>query len=89
MPAGKRPVAIIMGSKSDWATMRHAADTLKALGVDRLAFKPTTERRRLPPKRKDQHKVMLENEKRRLAELAAAKEAAVGAAGVATPITVA
>jgi 5-(carboxyamino)imidazole ribonucleotide mutase len=30
---GKRPVAIIMGSKSDWATMRHAADTLKALRV--------------------------------------------------------
>ena len=34
MPAGKRKVAIIIGSKSDWATMRHAADTLKALGVD-------------------------------------------------------
>jgi 5-(carboxyamino)imidazole ribonucleotide mutase len=33
MPAGKRKVAIIMGSKSDWATMRHAADTLKALGI--------------------------------------------------------
>jgi 5-(carboxyamino)imidazole ribonucleotide mutase len=27
------PVAIIMGSQSDWATMRHAAETLKALGV--------------------------------------------------------
>ncbi len=27
------PVAIIMGSQSDWATMRHAADTLDALGV--------------------------------------------------------
>ncbi|MGL4441798.1 MAG: 5-(carboxyamino)imidazole ribonucleotide mutase [Bosea sp. (in: a-proteobacteria)] len=27
------PVAIIMGSQSDWATMRHAADTLEALGV--------------------------------------------------------
>jgi 5-(carboxyamino)imidazole ribonucleotide mutase len=26
-------VAIIMGSQSDWDTMRHAADTLKALGV--------------------------------------------------------
>ncbi len=26
-------VAIIMGSQSDWATMRHAADTLAALGV--------------------------------------------------------
>jgi 5-(carboxyamino)imidazole ribonucleotide mutase len=31
MPA---PVAIIMGSQSDWATMHHAADTLAALGVD-------------------------------------------------------
>ena len=27
------PVAIIMGSASDWPTMRHAADTLSALGV--------------------------------------------------------
>ncbi len=27
------PVAIIMGSQSDWATMRHAAETLQALGV--------------------------------------------------------
>ena len=31
MPA---PVAIIMGSQSDWGTMRHAAETLAALGVD-------------------------------------------------------
>jgi len=27
------PVAIIMGSQSDWETMRHAADTLQSLGV--------------------------------------------------------
>ncbi|MCB5177253.1 MULTISPECIES: 5-(carboxyamino)imidazole ribonucleotide mutase [Microvirga] len=27
------PVAIIMGSQSDWATMRHAAETLEALGI--------------------------------------------------------
>ncbi|MCR6735715.1 MAG: 5-(carboxyamino)imidazole ribonucleotide mutase [Afipia sp.] len=27
------PVAIIMGSQSDWTTMRHAAETLTALGV--------------------------------------------------------
>jgi 5-(carboxyamino)imidazole ribonucleotide mutase len=27
------PVAIIMGSQSDWDTMRHAADTLTELGV--------------------------------------------------------
>ena len=26
-------VGIIMGSRSDWATMKHAADTLEALGV--------------------------------------------------------
>jgi 5-(carboxyamino)imidazole ribonucleotide mutase len=30
--AGK-PVAIIMGSQSDWATMQHAADTLAQLGI--------------------------------------------------------
>jgi 5-(carboxyamino)imidazole ribonucleotide mutase len=30
MPA---PIAIIMGSQSDWETMRHAAETLSALGV--------------------------------------------------------
>ena len=27
------PVAIIMGSQSDWATMRHAAQTLDTLGI--------------------------------------------------------
>lgn len=27
------PVAIIMGSQSDWATMRHAADMLERLGI--------------------------------------------------------
>lgn len=27
------PVAIIMGSQSDWATMRHTAETLDALGI--------------------------------------------------------
>jgi 5-(carboxyamino)imidazole ribonucleotide mutase len=30
---GANPVAIIMGSQSDWATLRHAAETLSALGV--------------------------------------------------------
>jgi 5-(carboxyamino)imidazole ribonucleotide mutase len=29
----KIPVAVIMGSQSDWATMRHAAETLAALDV--------------------------------------------------------
>jgi 5-(carboxyamino)imidazole ribonucleotide mutase len=28
-----KPVAIIMGSQSDWATMKHAADTLGALKI--------------------------------------------------------
>ncbi|GGE38745.1 N5-carboxyaminoimidazole ribonucleotide mutase [Agaricicola taiwanensis] len=28
-----RPVAIVMGSQSDWPTLRHAAETLDALGV--------------------------------------------------------
>jgi len=27
------PIAVIMGSQSDWDTMRHAAETLEALGV--------------------------------------------------------
>src|SRR5262245_22936264 len=29
----EKPVAIIMGSQSDWPTMKHAADTLDALGI--------------------------------------------------------
>ncbi len=32
-PGTGKPVAIIMGSQSDWATMKHAADTLAELGV--------------------------------------------------------
>ena len=31
--SGKASVGIIMGSRSDWETMRHAADVLAALGV--------------------------------------------------------
>jgi 5-(carboxyamino)imidazole ribonucleotide mutase len=31
--ASSKPVAIIMGSQSDWATMRRAAETLDELGV--------------------------------------------------------
>jgi 5-(carboxyamino)imidazole ribonucleotide mutase len=30
----KKPVAIIMGSQSDWSTMRHAAHVLEALQVE-------------------------------------------------------
>jgi 5-(carboxyamino)imidazole ribonucleotide mutase len=33
MPARKRPVAIIMGSKSDWETMRNAAAILDQLKI--------------------------------------------------------
>lgn len=33
MPAGSAPVAIIMGSQSDWPTMRFAADILDELGI--------------------------------------------------------
>ena len=32
-PGSPKPVAVIMGSQSDWATMRHTADTLDALGI--------------------------------------------------------
>jgi 5-(carboxyamino)imidazole ribonucleotide mutase len=30
---GANPVAIVMGSQSDWATLRHAAETLSELGI--------------------------------------------------------
>ena len=33
MPAGKRPVAIVMGSQSDWETLRFAAAALDELGI--------------------------------------------------------
>ena len=33
MSEKSKDVAIIMGSQSDWPTMRHAAETLEALGV--------------------------------------------------------
>ena len=32
-PSGAKSVAIIMGSQSDWQTMKHAAETLDALEV--------------------------------------------------------
>ncbi len=32
-PLGAKSVAIIMGSQSDWQTLKHAAETLDALGV--------------------------------------------------------
>src|SRR5579863_7399431 len=33
MSGAAKPVAIIMGSQSDWAVMRRAAETLEVLGV--------------------------------------------------------
>ena len=42
------PVAIIMGSQSDWATMKHAAETLDKLGIahdDRIVSAPRTPKR--------------------------------------------
>jgi 5-(carboxyamino)imidazole ribonucleotide mutase len=33
VPKSPTPVAVIMGSQSDWATMRHCAETLDALGI--------------------------------------------------------
>ena len=33
MTAPQKPVAVIMGSQSDWEVMRRAAETLEALGV--------------------------------------------------------
>ena len=33
MSSERAEIAIIMGSQSDWATMRHAAETLEALGI--------------------------------------------------------
>ena len=48
MTAASAPVAIIMGSQSDWATMRHAAETLDALSVphdDRIVSAHRTPRR--------------------------------------------
>ena len=33
MSVAPKPVAVIMGSQSDWTVMRRAAETLEALGV--------------------------------------------------------
>ena len=37
MPKSQPSVAIIMGSQSDWDTMRHASETLKGLGIDHVS----------------------------------------------------
>jgi len=36
--SGKKSVAIIMGSQSDWATMKHVAETLDALAIGHEAL---------------------------------------------------
>ena len=41
-PPGAKYVAIIMGSQSDWQTMKHAAETLDALGVKGVGEAGTT-----------------------------------------------
>ncbi|TFY60531.1 hypothetical protein EVJ58_g5093 [Rhodofomes roseus] len=62
--------------------------TLKALGVDRLDFKPTTERRRVVPRRVLLQQKMLEEERKRL-EALKTTEQVVSVSSVATPIAVA
>jgi hypothetical protein len=62
--------------------------TLKALGVDRLDFKPTTERRQIVPKRVLIQRAMLEAERKRL-EALKQKEAELSAESVPVPIAVA
>ncbi|KAI0652874.1 hypothetical protein C8Q70DRAFT_929079 [Cubamyces menziesii] len=66
--------------------------TLRALGVERLEFKPTTERRRIVPPRVALQEKMLEEERTRLrlAEIARAKAGVdADAAGATRPIAVA
>jgi phosphoribosylcarboxyaminoimidazole (NCAIR) mutase len=43
-----KPVAIVMGSQSDWATLPHAAETLDALGVSYEARMSAHRMRRVP-----------------------------------------
>jgi phosphoribosylcarboxyaminoimidazole (NCAIR) mutase len=52
-PISGAPIAIIMGSQSDWATMKHAADTLDQLGIahdDRIVSAHRTPDRLVTPK---------------------------------------
>jgi 5-(carboxyamino)imidazole ribonucleotide mutase len=51
-PAGKPVVGIIMGSQSDWPTMRHTAETLEALGIPHEALIISAHR---TPKRLDSY----------------------------------
>jgi len=62
--------------------------TLKALGVDSFDFKPTTERRKIVPRRVQIQATMLEEERKRLEALAKAKEN-IGAGSSSQPVAVA
>ncbi|KAH7914288.1 hypothetical protein BJ138DRAFT_1133506 [Hygrophoropsis aurantiaca] len=62
--------------------------TLKALGVDKLDYKITTERKRITPKSRAAKDKLKQEEERRLAELAA-KKSNSGISAVPSPISVA
>ena len=59
---------------------------MRALGVDRVAFEPTTRRRRIVPLRVLRERAMIEAEKARLSKL---EHAALDETQVAVPISVA
>ncbi|KAH9933686.1 hypothetical protein B0H21DRAFT_759882 [Amylocystis lapponica] len=82
----KEPFCFDRENPDDYSLVELKA--LKALGVDRLPFKPTTERRRITPKRLLLQNKMLEEEKKRLTELANVN-VNVGATSVPQPIAVA
>lgn len=62
----KEPFQFSRDDPSDYSLVE--LKTLKALGVDRFEFKPSTERKRLVPKRNILKEKMLEEEKIRLQE---------------------
>ncbi|KZT44419.1 hypothetical protein SISSUDRAFT_16157 [Sistotremastrum suecicum HHB10207 ss-3] len=62
----KEPFCFNRPNKDDYSLVE--LKTLKALGVDSLDFHPTTERRRVVPKRLAMQNKIMEDEKKRLAE---------------------
>lgn len=65
----KQPFVFSRENEDDYSLVEKK--TLRALGVDRLNFKPTTERRTVVPARVAIQKKMEEEERRRLAAIAA------------------
>ncbi len=61
----REPFNFNRGNPDDYSLVERK--TLRALGLDRFEFKPTTERKRLVPKRVGVQNDMLLQEKRRLA----------------------